>query len=294
MALRLADRSQRRQKHCHHFHEKTQAPSPTATPNLRPRHPMVKLIQIGKHSCNKFIYFLEPTSVDNENQIPVEELPTPAVNQINDELLISLVYARKPLWDFRTPVQERHGLKLKKLWEEVAVLLGGQLIDAVKKRWRQLRDDFMRARKKHKTYVPSGSGADHLPPQPTFKYYELMRFLDDTENMTTISNVSLGPSTSNSGAEIIPSGSPSPSLSSHSVGNKKKRVSEARSEGYETEIQKEILKVMQAPESKPDGVDGFLVLLGEGLRRLPLRNRNKLQIRFLQLLEGEESILNNE
>lgn len=52
-------------------------------------------------------------------------------------------------------------------------------VENIKKRWRQLRDDFMRAKRKSKTYIASGSGAEAVPPKPTFKYYELMRFLDD-------------------------------------------------------------------------------------------------------------------
>ncbi|CAG9773417.1 unnamed protein product [Ceutorhynchus assimilis] len=113
--------------------------------------------------------------------------------KLNDELLISLVYARKPLWDFRTPLQARQGNKVKQLWEEVANLLGGLFtIDLVKKRWRQLRDDYMRAKKKVTAYVPSGAGAADVPPRPTFKYYDLMKFLEETDEDTmTISNVSL-------------------------------------------------------------------------------------------------------
>lgn len=59
------------------------------------------------------------------------------------------------------------------------------------------------------------------------------------------------------------------------------------------QLEKEFLKTMQTPEAKPDGIDGFLVLLGEGLRRLPIRSRNKLQIKLLQMLEEEEDKLEN-
>lgn len=59
-------------------------------------------------------------------------------------------------------------------------MLSGDL-EAVKKRWRQLRDEFMRAKKRCKAYVPSGSATSDLPPKPSFKYYEMMRFLEDIE-----------------------------------------------------------------------------------------------------------------
>lgn len=64
------------------------------------------------------------------------------------------------------------------LWKFIIL---GVSVDLLKKRWRQLRDDFTRAKKKQKVYIPSGSGADALPPKSTFKYFELMRFLDDLD-----------------------------------------------------------------------------------------------------------------
>ncbi|XP_028146092.1 sex-lethal homolog isoform X2 [Diabrotica virgifera virgifera] len=48
------------------------------------------------------------------------------------------------------------------------------------------------------------------------------------------------------------------------------------------------LKMDYQPPS-PDGVDDFLQLLGEGLRRLPAGNRTKLQFKFVELLKDEES-----
>lgn len=62
----------------------------------------------------------------------------------------------------------------------------------------------------------------------------------------------------------------------------------------ELEIQKQMLNALQAPEKTPDGVDGFLLLMGEGLRRLPLKSRSRLQIKFLQLLQDEEDRLETE
>ncbi|XP_030758049.1 uncharacterized protein LOC115883780 [Sitophilus oryzae] len=57
----------------------------------------------------------------------------------------------------------------------------------------------MRAKKKVTAYVPSGAGAADVPPKPTFKYYDLMKFLDETnENTMTISNASLPCSSSSS------------------------------------------------------------------------------------------------
>lgn len=56
----------------------------------------------------------------------------------------------------------------------------------LKKRWRQLRDDFTRAKKKIKTYIPSGSGAESIIPKSTFKYFELMKFIDDLDDRVLV------------------------------------------------------------------------------------------------------------
>ncbi|KYN28479.1 hypothetical protein ALC57_02091 [Trachymyrmex cornetzi] len=46
------------------------------------------------------------------------------------------------------------------LWEEIRNILGGIMsIEELQKKWKYHRDCYVRARKKMKTYVPSGSGA---------------------------------------------------------------------------------------------------------------------------------------
>lgn len=44
---------------------------------------------------------------------------------------------------------------------------------------------------------------------------------------------------------------------------------------------------------EPDGVDGFLLLLGEGLRKLPYRDRTKLEMKFLAMLMEEQDKLHD-
>lgn len=41
-----------------------------------------------------------------------------------DELLINLVQARPPLWDFTLPLVERGRMKIKQLWEQISTELG--------------------------------------------------------------------------------------------------------------------------------------------------------------------------
>jgi len=51
-------------------------------------------------------------------------------------------------------------------------------IDESQKKWKYHRDCYARARKKMKTYIPSGSGA--LPNfKSSYRYFELMKPLDD-------------------------------------------------------------------------------------------------------------------
>lgn len=54
-------------------------------------------------------------------------------------------------------------------------------------------------------------------------------------------------------------------------------------------IQENLLKVLRQPLKEPDAVDGILLRLGEGLRRLPYRERTVLEIQFLrELMAAEE------
>ncbi|KYQ53513.1 hypothetical protein ALC60_00039 [Trachymyrmex zeteki] len=50
-----------------------------------------------------------------------------------------------------------------------------------KARWKYLRDNYIKARKKVQAYVPSGSAAANTSTEKSkFQYYELMRFLNDS------------------------------------------------------------------------------------------------------------------
>lgn len=51
------------------------------------------------------------------------------------------------------------------------------------------------------------------------------------------------------------------------------------------------LECLQKPIEKPSPIDGFLIRLGEGLKRLPYRERSKLELEFLvRLREVEEQL----
>jgi len=54
-----------------------------------------------------------------------------------------------------------------------------EIVD-IKKRWRNLRDSYTKARKKATAYIPSGSGTSVAEKQKHgFRFYHQMEFLDD-------------------------------------------------------------------------------------------------------------------
>lgn len=101
-----------------------------------------------------------------------------------NEALINAVYARPALYNYRIPLKERTSLKKKALWNEVANLMstmtGTSDVEFVQKRWKQLRDSYIKAKKKEKAYVPSGSPGGGVQNKIVFAFYNQMKFLDDT------------------------------------------------------------------------------------------------------------------
>lgn len=65
------------------------------------------------------------TTQDVEIPTPIpsnsNQLETTTLKQvINNETLISMVYARRNLWDYRIPLQQRTNFKIKAMWQEIA------------------------------------------------------------------------------------------------------------------------------------------------------------------------------
>jgi len=58
-------------------------------------------------------------------------------------------------------------------------------IKELQKRWKYHRDCYIRARKKVKQYVPSGSAATSTNLKSSYRFFELMRTLDDTLQTTS-------------------------------------------------------------------------------------------------------------
>lgn len=114
-------------------------------------------------------------------------------NEEFNERLIMAVLDRPSLYDFRINVKERSKIKKSSLWEEIRNILGGdRSIKDLQKRWKYLRDCYMRSKRKMKEYVPSGSAASASANlKSNFKFFELMKPLDDTfQTKLTVSTLS--------------------------------------------------------------------------------------------------------
>ena len=67
-------------------------------------------------------------------------------------------------------------------------------------------------------------------------------------------------------------------------------VSEQKTEVLQTAL----IEALKEPITQTvDPLDGFLVRLGEGMQRLPYREKARLEIRFLTLLSEIEELYNN-
>ncbi|XP_025267867.1 uncharacterized protein LOC105253706 isoform X2 [Camponotus floridanus] len=226
-----------------------------------------------------------------------------------DELLIYHVSQKRALFDHRIPANERSTLKKNALWQEICNSLGGIMsVTEIKKRWRYLRDCFLKVKKKEHTYIPSGSAAEALNSKKnSFRFYEQMKFLndvmgkaptstslplsiqndDDDENISVEarnSSMLVSPLTSSS---VIASSSEESNFNS----NRKRKADRSNKELNE-EFHDTVINALRETK-EPDGVDGFLLLLGEGLRKLPYRARTKLEMKFLAMLMEEQDKLHD-
>jgi len=49
-----------------------------------------------------------------------------------------------------------------------------------------------------------------------------------------------------------------------------------------------VVAVLRDPIKETDAVDGFLITLGEGLRKLPYKERSRMQIKFLSMINEKQ------
>ncbi|EFN69099.1 hypothetical protein EAG_05682 [Camponotus floridanus] len=226
-----------------------------------------------------------------------------------DELLIEFVRIRRGLWDHSLPTSERTRLKKDSLWQEIVNAFDGSLsMEAIKQRWKHLRDSYMKARKKMRGYVRSGSGVESGHPlRSSFAHYEEMRFLDDTiktaptvssiqhiseansshvdmdnmqVDMTADNLIDFDDSTQNSACSPSESSRKSSCLS---PGVKRKNAQR------QAEIEDKFLSIIdEVSQKKHDIVDSFMDQLGDILRRLSYVRRRNLQRRLMNIAIEEE------
>lgn len=149
------------------------------------------------HDCFKhYIEDVDHISVDENYVVTIlKKNPTFIDGKRNlDELLIEAVRSKPGLYDFRILTSERTTLRKNAMWVEVSNILQGSLSpEEAKARWKYLRDNYIKAHKKVKAYIPSGSAAtaaNTITEKSKFQYYEIMRFLNDSlQTRLTVSSL---------------------------------------------------------------------------------------------------------
>ncbi|XP_066586349.1 uncharacterized protein [Prorops nasuta] len=306
------------------------------------------------HKCFKnYKEEVDRIKIDENHVVTIIEHNPMAIDDNKEhlnELLIEAVRSKRGLYDFRhIPASERTLLRKNALWMEVSNMLRGSLSPSeAKLKWKYLRDNYIKARKKVNSYIPSGSAAcaNNMSCKPKFQYYELMRFLDDTlQTQPTVSSLTdinenevvAAPEIQNK-CDNIASFSTTPQNSTAAVSkssfaldcsnglvqtqkslktlpltsNTNRVPTRLRDTGSKELVQNsfdiseqpvtkkkkndvalqealiEAIKSGNEPVEPIDPLDGFLVRLGEGMRRLPYRNRARLEIQYLTLLSEME------
>ncbi|XP_077130459.1 uncharacterized protein LOC143785464 [Ranitomeya variabilis] len=115
--------------------------------------------------------------VERRQQVPQRE-----DDLIENDLLISLVQERVPLWDTWDPLHSNN-VTIRRLWNEVAkemwdgwdndpTQVQNAFVAKVKARWRSMKDRFNKDLRQE-SHVPSGSGARIR----RYKHYRVLAFL---------------------------------------------------------------------------------------------------------------------
>ncbi|XP_018317781.1 uncharacterized protein [Mycetomoellerius zeteki] len=235
--------------------------------------------------------------------------------QVLDEELISLIQQRPALYDYRIPTQERTKLKKKDLWQEVSNCVGGAYSSAyAEKRWQYLRDCYTKARRNFKKIqsIEKKSGAAGTSTnernKPSFRFYDAMSFLNDTlEYKETCTSVRIpNRKATDQVTNNFPISSPSssdlfcndnnldlenrPPLTPSPVSEFSAASSSSRKRRHSNNIN-DLDRAFLNMNIQPSPIDGFMLRLAEGMRRLPYKERSKLGLEFLmKLREAEERL----
>ncbi|XP_070386454.1 transcription factor Adf-1-like [Dermacentor albipictus] len=117
------------------------------------------------------------------------------MDTINNEALIVCVEARPALWQAKHKHHKNKHMT-RCLWSEVSkivmpdVAVTDEIITALQKRWKSLRDKFRRVLKTLQEKKKSGAGADDVQDDVAWPFFDQMMFLRDTmEYRPTSGNV---------------------------------------------------------------------------------------------------------
>ncbi|KAF0719320.1 MADF domain-containing protein [Aphis craccivora] len=103
------------------------------------------------------------TEIESEElNIPPSNLSENTSDDDDNEFyssLIAEVNERNPLWDHRLPMAARYEPIKQNLWNEIYVALNGiYSIDVLKKKWKYLREKFVREKKNLQVVLLEGKG----------------------------------------------------------------------------------------------------------------------------------------
>lgn len=199
-----------------------------------------------------------------------------------EELLISCVQARPPLWDSRLPIKDRSKTIRDNLWTEIFQEFGENPnfpLDFLIKKWRNLRDTYVRLKGE---YTPSGSAAIK---KKKWEYIDVMSFLNDTISYkTTVSNLDIRSPTDSRSSSITPP-LPSPTTS-----KPPKKFENAKSaQKIEGALLDALTKINTVPV--PDStlsmssipMNPICIRISELLEKMPQQPRTELELKLLQL-----------
>ncbi|CAI6363325.1 unnamed protein product [Macrosiphum euphorbiae] len=148
-------------------------------------------------ASSSFSNLLREIEIEEQNVSSVSEFNTTNENLVESEInddddaedyskLIIAVRERHPLWDHRIPMSNRYESIKQKLWDEIYVELNGAYsLDTIKKKWKYLREKYVRQKKK----PASGAGGK----KKNWCHTNELQFLDDVimNNNKTTSNINL-------------------------------------------------------------------------------------------------------
>nr|XP_034837878.1 uncharacterized protein LOC117994107 [Maniola hyperantus] len=204
----------------------------------------------------------------------------------NTEEFISAVQARTPIWQSK----HRHHMNrniLNKLWKEIAELFPEMEEKALRKKWKNIRDQFMKEFKK----IPVSRSGDAGTDQNTsmWPYFQMMQFIKDDVtpelNEGNLDETADGNCSDNNERSPTPQSIAGSSTSTQYTSTKRKCAQDVRQEFMELEKKKlELLQIKLSQSSERQEQDcedllffkSLLPYMKEFTPMQKLRTRNKI------------------